>query len=612
MNRYIKNILVLAAMVITTMIMQAQSLNVSAPQSVGVGQRFQVSFSANAQAQNFQGPNFKGFSVLSGPHTSYSSSISIINGHRSSSVEYSYEYIVSADQLGTFTVGAASCVIDGKKVTSKPFTIKVVKAQSNQNQSSGYPSYGGNSNPGRQSQSSSAQSSNISGTSLFARANVSKSNPYQGEQVIITYKIYTQVSLQNFQLDKLPGNKGFWSEDLSEGKQIKAYDETVNGKQYRVAEIRRGAMFAQESGKLTIEPLTMDVLALVPRPRQRTGTIWDLFDDPFFNSAQAVEKELHTNALTLKVKPLPPSPNGFSGGVGVFSVKTEVDNNHVRANEAVTYRVTISGRGNLMLLQTPQINFPKIFDVYEPKVIDNISRTDAGVSGSRTFEWVLIPQSKGNYEIPALHYVYFNPGSGKYETQDRPAIAIKVDKGDPSAKNLTSGGQNDVKLLNSDINHIKMKAHLHPAGHETNISILQWVILGLLVLLTIVAVIVGRKQQALQADEKGMRLRRATKLAKKRLRVAEKYLHEGDDNKFYEEIYKALWGCLSDKYGIELSQLSRDTVEAKLQEKQVAAEQHDHIMHTIEDVDYARFAPGDPSTKKQQIYDEVIATIIAM
>lgn len=608
MKRHISSLIVCILMTATALSAQAQSISVSAPQSVAEGDRFQVTFSVDDKASDFRGPSFKGLSMLSGPHSSYSSSMSIINGRRSSSSSYSYEYIIGADQVGTYTVGSASCVVNGKRISSKPFSVKVVKGQANRNAAS---QSQGNGNS--RSQASSAPSGNISSNALFARANVSKSNPYQGEQVIITYKIYTQVSLQNFQLNKLPRNKGFWSEDLSDNsQQVTAHDETLNGKQYRVAEIRRGAMFAQESGKLTVEPLTLDVLALMPRQRQRTGTIWDLFDDPFFNSAQAVEKKLRTNAITVRVKPLPPSPKGFAGGVGSFSVKSEVDNAHVRANEAVTYRVTVSGHGNLTLLEAPQINFPQVFDVYDPKVVDHINRTNDGISGSRTFEWVLIPQSQGKYEIPELNYVFFNPATKKYETLSRPAITVQVDKGDPSAKNVTSGGQNDVKMLNSDINHIHTHARLHPAGSTAHSSPLQWMLLALVAALTACAVMAGRKHQRLQADEQGMRLRRAVKIAKKRLRVAEQYLHGGNDEKFYEEIYKALWGCLSDKYGIALSQLSRDTVEAKLQEKQVSPEQHDRIMHVIEDVDYARFAPGDPSAKKQQIYDEAVATIVAI
>ena len=586
---------------------RAQTLTVQAPSTVGVGEQFSVSFSVEARADDFKGPTFKGFSVLGGPSTSTSRSISWQNGKTTNRVEYEFRYYVSADEEGLFTIGSASCLVDGKRIKSQPFTVKVEKGSPRANQRGGGSGWGGRpSQPQGQ-----ARPTQIDANSLYARATISNAHPYQGEQVIITYKIYTQVSLQNFQLEKLPGNKGFWSEDLSEGKQVRTYDETINGRRYRVAEIRRGAMFAQESGKLRIEPLEMDVLAVVPRQRQRTGTIWDLFDDPFFNSAQAVEKHLVTNALSVNVRPLPTPPAGFGGAVGAFSVKAEVDNARVRANEAITYRITVSGRGNLPLIQAPQIKFPPVFEVYEPQVVDKIQRTDGGVSGSRTFEWVLIPRSQGDYELPALEYVYFSPASGRYETVRRPAIAVKVDKGDPNAKTVASAGQ-DVRLLNADINHIKPHTRLLPADSARRVPPLRWVLLALPVLLAAMAVWAGRRQQRMRADEKGMRLRHATKLAQRRLRDAERYLHGGDDTRFYEEIYKALWGCISDKYGIDLSQLGRDTVEAKLNENSIPAQQRDRIMRTLREVDEARFAPGDSSARKREIYNEAVETIVVL
>lgn len=578
----------------------AQSLQVKAPASVPEGSTFQVSFVTGDKAGDFRGPSFKGFSVLGGPSTAYNSSTTINNGKVTSNVEYSYVYYLRADAEGTRQIGSASCVINGKRVYSEPFTIKVTKGSSG----------GGTHTDSRydDSKDERPQATGITPQTLYARASVNKTQPYKGEQVIVTYKIYTQVSLQNFQLDKLPGNKGFWTEDLSEGKQIRSYDETIGGKRFRVAEIRRGAMFAQESGTLKIEPLTLDVLALVPRQRRRTGTILDFFDDPFFNTAQAVEKELKTNTLTLNVKPLPAAPANYTGGVGSFSAEHSVDHSHVRANEALTYRITVKGSGNLMLLENPHIEFSKVFDTYDPKIIDNFSRTDAGISGSRTFEFVIVPQSDGKFEIPALDFVFFNPASGKYETVHRPAIPVTVSKG--SATGLATAGQSKVEQLNSDINHIKTHATIHANGRRNHPGALQWTLLALILAGGTACIIIGRKRQTFMADEQNMRYQRATGLAKKRLREAEKYLNTDDTEHFYEEVYKALWGCLSDKYGIELSLLNLDTVESKLQEKDVAQETKDHIMKLANDVNFARFAPGDPTAMKQRIYDEAIQTII--
>lgn len=588
-----------------------QELTVRAPGRVEVGQRFEVRYEIDTRASDFRGPSFKGLSVLTGPNTSQQSGMTVINGQVSRSFTMGFTYIIQADMEGTFNIGAASCSVEGKKVSCPGFTIKVEKGSGQSQQQQRQSAYNNGYGQSRQPASQPAQSGNIDNRQLFARASLSKSNPYQGEQVILTYKIYTQVSLQQYKIDKLPGNKGFWSEDLTKDGDVRQYEETVDGRRYMVAEIRRGALFAQESGKLTIEPLNLDVLALVQRQRRSTGSIWDLFDDPFFNPTQAVTKHLSTNSVAVNVKPLPPAPDGFTGAVGNFSVKGEVDTREVKANEAITYRVTITGGGNLMLIDAPQINFPKVFEVYDPQVNDKISRSNGGVSGSRTYEWVLIPRSQGNYEIPATDFVFFDPKTGKYVTKHLDAIPLHILKGDPNAMKHVTSNKSDVKMLNTDINYIHTAAtSLKPASDNGKISLWLILPLALIVIGYIVAEILLRRHRAQQKDIAGMRLRRATKEARRRLKQAAIHLKSGNDNMFYEEIYKAIWGCLADKYNIPLADLSSDTVLQCLIDKHVAQEQQDRIMRTIHDIDFARFAPGDAASKKQQIYDEALETIV--
>lgn len=606
-SRSYKSLTVLLCLLaITAVQVVAQSLTIQAPSSIPAGQSFRVKFEADGRAKNFTPPSFKGLSVLSGPNQSSSSSFSMINGKTTSAVSTSFNYVIRADQEGRVTIGPASCVIDGKKVSSQSFTIQVTKADPNANRSQSR----SNNNSGAQQQPATATT--IDNNTLFARASVSKSNPYQGEEVIITYKIYTQVSLQQYQIDKLPGNKGFWSEDLSEGKSIQLSQENVNGRNYQVAEIRRGALYAQETGQLTIEPLKLDVLAVVPVQRRRTGTIWDLFDDPFFNQGQAVKKSLTTNGIKIKVKPLPTPPDNYYGGVGNFQVKSSIDHTEVKANEAITYTITISGRGNLSLLEAPQLTFPKVFEVYEPKITDNIVRGDNGLSGSRTFEWVLIPQNQGDYVIPAFTYTYFVPQKGAYASATTQEYHVKVAKGDKSSATVSTG--HDVKLLNNDINHIKSSVgHLRQQGSGSGVTPLQWILLGVIILLVAIIIFVGRRHQAQESDVQGSRRRHALKKAQRRLQTAQHYLASGaNDEKFYEEIYKALWGCLSDKYTIELSQLSRDSVQSTLEAKGIAQDKLDLIMKTLNDVDMARFAPGDSSAHKQSIYQETLETIASL
>jgi len=593
----------------------AQEITVKAPQSVYEGDNFTVNFVINDKASDFKGPNFKGFSLNYGPSTSSSTSMSFINGQMSRKVETSFSYSLTADVVGSFTVGAATCKVDGKQISSKPFTIKVEKLskqaqqqrqqQRQQQQQRAYDPWGR-----QQQQQQQSEPTKLDDKTLFARASISKTNPYQGEQVIITYKIYTQVSISQFAIDKLPGNKGFWAEDLSVGSQVKQYDETIDGRQYKVVEIRRGALFAQESGKLTIEPLDLNVLAMVQRQRRRTGSIWDLFDDPFFNPAQAVEKPLSTNRLKVNVKQLPTAPEGFTGAVGRFDVTGGLNGNEVKANEALTYRVTVSGSGNLMLIQAPQPAFPSSFEVYEPQIVDNIKKNDNGVSGSRTFEWVIIPRSQGQYTIPEMEFVYFDPSAGHYKTYKIAAQEVDVARGDGRA---TAPGKDDVQLLNRDINYIHPSpAHMGNLSYTQNAGWLFWLVAALIVVGAIATVfIVGRRREQMK-DVAGMRMKRATRLAVKRLRRAASYLGTSNQNSFYEEIYKAIWGCLSDKYNIPLSQLSRESVSERLAEKNVSEEQQASIMQLLQDVDMARFAPGDAAEHMQAVYDKALEMISAI
>lgn len=586
----------------------AQEITVQAPEEVYMGDHFTVKFSVNEQAKDFRGPSFKGFSLISGPSTSSQTSMSFINGQMSRSVSTSFSYTLMADVEGTFTVEPASCVADGKKISSKRFSIKVTKMSAAQQQQ-------------RQQQQQQRQqrqaydpwaqqpqpATQIDENTLFARASVSKTNPYQGEQIIITYKIYTQIPISQFAIDKLPGNRGFWAEDLSVGQQIKQYEETVGGRRYQVAEIRRGALFAQESGKLDIEPLDLNVLAMVQQQRRRTGSIWDLFDDPFFNSRQAVERSLRTNRISVNVRPLPTAPDNFTGAVGSFDVQGGLTGDKVKANEAISYRITVSGRGNLMLINAPQPEFPTAFEVYDPQIDDNIRKSSDGISGSRTYEWILIPRNKGRYTIPEFCFVYFDPTSGQYVTKRIPKQEIVVDKNDAAAYDNSTSSNRPTTL-----NNIHPVSKLYPTKDKDSAGAPFYIIAAAIIVACGVVVFIFRKRKAAEQDVAGMRMKRAVRMARKRLKKAEGHLKGGDTGRFYEEIYRAIWGCLADKYNIPLANLNRDTVSACLAEKEVPQEQQQSIMQVLQDVDIARFAPIDPEAQKQKIYDEALQMIASI
>ncbi len=606
MNKSLKILVTLLAISVSLLAQEAR-MTASAPSTVGVGQQFSVSYEINARPSDFKAPTFRNFNFLGGPSQSSSSSTQVINGQMSRSVSITYTYYLSAPAEGTFTIPAATCKVDGKTITSNTLQIEVDKSAPQQQPRQQYQ----NSRYGGQSQVQ-EEPTQIDASTLFVKVSANKTNVYQGEEIIVTYRIYTQVPISQYQIDKLPGNKGFWTEDLwDDNTQVKQYEETINGKRYSVAEIRKASLFPQETGTLTIEPITLEVLAQVQAPRRRTGSIFDLFDDAFFNTRQAIKKNLISNSLKIRVKPLPQAPQGFMGAVGNFTIKSSVDTKHIKANDALTYSITLSGSGNLMLIDKIDVRFPKVFEVYDPKITSHIKHNAGGVSGSKIFEWVLIPRTQGNYSIPEATFVYFDPKSDLYVTRTTEGFNITVDKGDANAMTSYSSSKNDIKLLNSDINYIKTSDTRLTISKSTFFnSLLFWICMFIPILLCIFIIIYGKKEQASKKDIGSMRLRKATSLAKKRLRKAESYLNQNEDEKFYVEIYQAIWGYISDKFTIPVAQLSTDTVQNILETKSVNTIIVEKILQTLNEVDFARFAPGDSSAKKQGIYEQALQMIL--
>ena len=594
---------------------QNAKITVSAPNTVSVGQRFNVKFSVNAEHSNFKAPSFKGLNYLGGPFQSHNSSMSFINGRQTSSLEISYTYTFSTSSESKVTIGSATCVVEGNTISSSPITITVEKGNPAQNQQQRQNNNGNgwNQQPQQQQQ---ADPAGISDKSLFVRAVANKGSAYQGEEVIITYKLYTQVQVRQFQIDKLPSNKGFWSEDLTDDTQNpQQREEVIDGRRHAVYEIRKIALFPQETGTLTLSPINTEVAAVVQvqSNRRQSGSIFDMFfDDPFFGGSQyqVVNKKLKSNTLSINVKSLPDEPDGYFGAVGDLSVKSSVDTKKLKANEALTYSLTISGKGNLMLIDNVDVDFPPSFEVYDPKVSSNIKRSAAGISGSKTFEWVLIPRSEGKYTIPPAKLVCFNPKSKTFVTKTTGEFTIDVAKGDGSVT-AAATAKNNVKLLNNDIEYIKTgNPGLHKKGTSFFGGALFWILFLLPVLLAIAAVIIIRKVSKSNADINSVRLRKATKLAKKRLRKAEKFLADNDDERFYIEIYQAIWGYVSDKFTIPTSQLSSETIQGALESKNVSENVIQTIMQTIGEVDFARFAPDDSASKKQSIYNQALQMIL--
>lgn len=605
-----KKYIVLIILFLTKLnIIVAEDIKFSASASsttVGTGQQFSVTFSINTgDGRNFKAPSFKGFSVLSGPNQSSSSSTQIINGSFSQTVSFSYTYYLQAGNEGTYTIGPAYINVGGKTYESNPITIKVVKDNSaSQNRS----------NQGN-NQGQNQQSASFSDKDIFLRASISNASPYMGEQIIVTYKLYTSVGISQYSINKTPSNKGLWSEDLTkENERPKQYKEYIDGKQYIVAEIKKVAMFPQESGNLTIEPLEVDVIAQIPVQRRRTNTIFDFFDDPFGSSVQNIKKTIKSNSSVIRVKPLPTAskPDDFSGAVGNFTFSSNLSKNEVKANDAINLKITVSGRGNIKLIDKFDITFPTDFETYDPKITDNINKSDNGISGTKTFDYLLIPRNQGNFTIKPIKFTYFDLNKGKYVTLTSPEYNIKVDKGDgkTSATTLTTVNKEDIKYIGSDIEHIKTKPNkLKPEGQFFFLSKLYFTLLVIPVILFIAALIFRRKHLKLRGNVALLRNKKATKIARNRLKKAQKFLQNNDRNNFYNEISQALWGYLSDKFNIPLAELSMESVNQSLQNKLVDTATIEQLISVLNNCEFARFTPESESLNMKKIYNEAIDII---
>ena len=574
--------------------------NINAPSQVAEGSQFRVSFSVNANASSFRGPNFKGFSVLSGPNQSQSSNTQIFNGRSSSQIELSFSYVLQAGTVGKYTIGQASVVVSGQSYKTNPYTVTVVKGNPRQNQA------------GAQQQ----QQATISANDLFLKAIPNKSSAYQGEEVLISYKLYYSVPILQYGMSKLPASNGFWCNELSDKKKApRQYSETYNGKNYNVADLRKIAVYPQKDGRLTINPLNIELVAQLRQQKQRRSIWDDFFSDPF-SSVQNVKKEINSNTVSIQVLPFPGSrPAAFNGTVGSYTVTCKIDKSKAKTNDAITLSVTFSGKGNLSLIEAPQFEFPSDFEVYDPKIKDNINTTLSGVSGSRTFEYLIIPRNPGKFTIKSIDVVTFNPATRSYSTYKTPEYALEIEKGNgynpAAASNLTN--QKDIKYLANDIRFIKLNdSKLLKKDTVFPFSMLYFIILGFLLFLFILFIIIFRKQIIMRKDLSLMRNKRASKLARKRLAKAQHYMNANKIEAFYIEISQVIWGFVADKCNISTSQLSMETIRVELKKINVEEPVINDFVNLLNDCEFARFAPGDPVSLMQQFYDRAFNAIITL
>lgn len=593
--------------------LSAQEVNfyTQAPRQVTVGQKFYLTFSVNQEGSGFISPEIQHFDVLSGPSQQSSSQIQSINGRITQSVTYSYTFVLQASEPGTFTIPPASITIKGKKYQSNTVTIQVLGQQQQRNAQGQQP---------RQPADASGP-----GNDIFLKASANKSNPYLGEQIIVTYKLYTPTNrLRINPTNQAPSYPGFWAQDLMKNlEQYPQYTETINGKKYIVVEIRKEALFPQKSGTLTIAPFEQSVVYSV-KVKSRSPFADDPFfsNDPFFKNFfddsnfgfdyQNVEKTLQSNPVVVQVKPLPQQnkPIDYTGAVGTFSFKPSLDRTELKTNEAMTLRLSISGSGNLNLIEKPNVIFPPDFEVYDPKISDNIQSGSTGISGTRTFEYLVIPRTAGDFKIAPIQFSYFDLGRKEYVRLSSPEYSIKVNKGAGSSPADLSTIREDVKYIGNDIHHLmEVPLALHSKGSHFYDSSIFWLLFALPLLLFITFLAVWRNHIRLNSDQGMVRRRKATRIAIQRLKKAKELLNTRQEEAFYIEISRALWGYISDKFNIPLSELSMDTAADSLNHRNVAPELINRFIETLENCEFARFAPGDMARSMEKLYDEAISVI---
>lgn len=573
----------------------------TAPSQVRVGQPFNYTVTLNEKASQISSINFNGFNVLNGPNTGYSSSLSSVNGRTTQTTSYTYSYTLSAKGEGTYTIPPSTFKVNNTTIKSNAVTINIIKGE-----------------PQNQNRRGNQQNvSKFNEKDVFIRASATKTNPYIGEQVIITHKLYIGPSVNGgYRVDNIniPSQSGLWSYTLGDPKANTAQTtEVIDGKRFIVYEIRKTAVFPQKAGEITVTPMEMKFVARVVT-QQSSG---DPFFDQFFGnqSARDYELNLNSNKVILNVKPLPISsqPDNFSGLTGNFTIKALISRDQLKTNDATNLTITVSGTGNIQHIESLNIDFPSGLDVSDPKITDNINTKGTTISGTRIFEYVIIPRNVGSFTIPAATFSYFDLTSNSFKTISSESFSIKVEKGTGDNSVYTnSSNQKNIKILGNDIRYIKTnKSELKPKLLVPFFgSTLYFTLILIPILMGIILIIIRRKQIEYYSNIALVKNKRAHKLAQKRLINGLKLLKTNHIDLFYIEISRALWGYLSDKYHIPLSQLSLENVENILTEKGIANEIVQQFIETLQQCEYARFAPGDKTLLMNEMYQKALDFIL--
>lgn len=575
----------------------------SAPSAVAVGQQFRVEFVVNARGTNCQ-VNLEGhgFEVLYGPSTSSSSSTSIVNGQVSSEVRTTFSYVLLAQKEGTFTLPAATCKAEGNMLTSNTVTIKVLPADEQAQQGSAS-AQGSSDNRRQQAQSNSGK---INKDDYHLVLDLSKTSAYEGEAVVATLKLYWRnTQMGNPTEVKLPDFEGFTVQEM-DNSSAQTTLEHFQGANYQMYPLAKWLLFPSHSGEINIPAASLKANVQVVTTRRAGG----FFDWPM-EYTQNVEVPLQSAPRKFTVKTLPAGkPASYMNAVGDFNVRSELTASKVKTNDAVIYRLTIEGIGNLKYVKEPQPDFPSDFEVFDPKVDLNVASTSAGVKGKKVIEYTVIPRHSGNFQVPAIDFGYFDIKSGQYRTIQTSSHSLEVEKGaddgnsSVGAVDFSGTNQERLRVLGNDIRYLHaVKADdLEKEPDPFFGSVAHWCFFLLPLLGVLAGAIAGRRRIKLNADVVGKRTRKAGKVAERRLKAASAALKAKDEGNFYESIHKAVLGYVGDKLRIQLSDLSIDNIQQTLVEHKVTEPTIQTVKDVLETCQFARYAPSHDAHAMDDLY----------
>ena len=588
--------LLLLQLVLASLAANSQSLTVNAPSHVETGENFRLTYTVNTQdAEDFHIGNIpEGLEIITGPYTSSQSTYQMVNGHTSSSSSITYTFIICAVKNGTYTIPPARVNAGGKSISSQAAKISVTGQAAS---SGGAPKMHEDNDGHQMRQAGSA----ITGNDLFIKVSANKRRVHEQEPILLSYKVYTLVDLVSLE-GKMPDLTGFHSQEIASSQQPSYHVEQVNGRNYRCVTWKQYMMYPQMTGELEIPSITFEGIVV-----QQNRAV-DPFE-AFFNGGSGyveVKRSIKAPGLKIQVDPLPERPANFSGGVGKFNISAHLNKTTIKANDPLTLRVVVSGNGNLKLIKQPVVNFSKDFDKYDPKVTDKTRLTSNGVEGNMIYDFLVVPRNQGNYQIPPVEFTYYDTGLNAYKTIKSQAFDITVEKGDGDA----SAAAVYAEQKNQDIRGIKTEKDKGVRDNGMFYgSAAYWTLLGL-ILAVFVALLVMFRQRAIEnADIVKMRSKKANKVATKRLKVANRLMQQQRQGEFYDEVLRALWGYVGDKLNIPVSELSKENIEEKLQERNVGQDTVSKFVNAIDECEFERYAPGDPAGNMNKTFTSAMTAI---